>query len=402
LGTGTCSNCPLGFAGLFCEKPITGCGTPNVDCAVAHTRGYVPSTPNNQQKLCPCRDQATCSGATATPGVTYITQPFDTQGCACAGTAYDCRCNSTYVSRCPGNVGTPGKNVDMVCSNGATCVDLPDGTLCQCRPGFWGPSCENYDNPCLNNPCKNQGKCSIISETGSFLPGGFTGGLVAPTIALDDRFWAYMCTCKWPYYGDTCESVAPRDPVVCTGHECMNGATCGPTSYNSATGNIRQAVGNFMQVALPYTCQCNSNYTGIRCETPRITCANTPNFCQNGGLCIAGVTTMDGQRPTCICPCGFAGDNCELQASNADRNSLSMLSNVNGGVGYRLDFCSNSPCQNGGTCYNAMNGQSFICICKSGYGDRYCQTRVRSAAAGVVPSLFAVAAAVAVALALKN
>jgi hypothetical protein len=398
-GTGTCTNCPLGYAGQFCEKVLTGCGTPNVDCAVAHTTAYNSNIPNNRQKTCPCRDQSTC--ASSGSGVTFLNDPFGTQGCQCNSNAFDCRCNSTYVSKCPSqSPSVAGVNVDMVCSNGGTCAETPEGTLCQCRPGFWGPSCENYDNPCLNNPCKNGGRCGIVAETSNFWVGGY--GAVRPTIALDDRFWGYMCTCKWPYYGDNCELVAPRDPVVCTNNECQNGATCGPMNYDSSRGNIYQFVGNFRQVGLTYTCQCNANYTGIRCETPKVTCANSPNYCQNGGNCVAVGGAVDGSRPGCICPCGFAGDRCELQASNSDRNSLLMLSNVNGGVGYRLDFCSNAPCQNGGTCYNSMNGQGFLCICKSGWGDRYCQTKVRSAAAGVVPSLFAVAAAVAVALALKN
>jgi hypothetical protein len=182
----------------------------------------------------------------------------------------------------------------------------------------------------------------------------------------------------------------------------MNGGTCGPTAYSRSTGNIFKTVGNFAQVALPYNCFCNSNYTGIRCETPVMTCANTPNYCQNNGICLSTGGTRDGAKPGCICPCGYAGDRCELMAGNANAAGLTLLSGSGGGVGYRLDFCSGAPCQNGGSCYNTPNGQNFICICKSGWGDRYCQTKVRSAAAGVVPSLMAVAAAIAVALALKN
>lgn len=373
-GAGSCT-CAPGFGGDRCERQIQGCFA--APCAAGHA------------SACSCTNAANCR------------TNFWNDRCACDGRSYDCRCNSTFVTRCPGSSGSvPGVNVDQVCSNGAQCVEHADGTYCSCRAGFWGPSCENYDNPCLNNPCQNQGQCSMIAETGRrFNSRGASSLQTIGNIALDDRFWGYQCTCKWPFYGVNCELTASYEKTVCGANNspCQNGGTCGPQSYSSS-GNMGQLVGNWGTVGGTYTCACTANFTGVNCEVPVTTCGNTPGYC-GVGTCVNGQGDLSGSRPWCQCPCGWAGDRCEIQARNVDATAVRTFQS---GVGYRLDFCSAEPCQNGGSCVHSLDGQDFWCVCKSGYGDRYCQTRVRSSASGVVPSLVAVAAAVAAAFALKH
>jgi len=221
---------------------------------------------------------------------------------------------------------------------------------------------------------------------------------------LDDRFWGYYCSCRWPYWGKDCENVSPIQSV-CAGNQCQNGATCGlrtyalfggyfyaDADYDASTG------GPYEYQADPYTCQCAAGFFGQYCENTIQLCG--PNACLNNGVC----SNSNNQRITCACPCGYAGDRCELMAANADAESLaSFAGNGRGGVGYHLDFCSNNPCVNDGTCLGLPNGQEFFCACKSGWAGTYCERRVRSAATSVVPSvLVAVAAMAAVVMAVRH
>jgi len=135
------------------------------------------------------------------------------------------------------------------------------------------------------------------------------------------------------------------------------------------------------------------------CETQTTWCSANPATptCQNGGYCYNSTTGYQ-----CSCPCGFAGTSCEIAASNIRTASvMQFASDGYGGIGYRLALCQ-GQCQNGGTCLTLLNGQNFYCACKSGWSGTYCQYVVRSSAAGVAPSLLAVAAALFAAVALKH
>jgi hypothetical protein len=121
-------------------------------------------------------------------------------------------------------------------------------------------------------------------------------------------------------------------------------------------------------VPVPVLCRCGSDlsafvvccvqgFWGLFCERVREVC--TATSCQNGGTCF-----QSGNRISCACTCGYAGTFCEVAASNFNP-AAALTFSAGGGVGYRLDFCSNNnPCQNGGSCYNAVNGQTFQCSCK--------------------------------------
>lgn len=381
---GTCS-CPKGWVGQFCEQQLNGCGRDTVGCS-----------PNGG--ACPCVDQTTC-----------VASAWNMK-CGCSGSTggiqhFDCRCNSTTLSKCPGTgSGGSGQWTDMVCQNGGTCYEVAEAAQCSCRPGFWGDQCQNYDNPCLNSPCENGGQCYVVQETQG--------------LPSDDRFWAWRCKCKWPYYGKNCEKVAPVStmdglkPVVCGANNspCQNGGTCSANTYRTSPLNNQPTGGyfytnpqtSFIQEAEPWQCSCphateqQYGYMGQMCEQLVERC--TADTCKNGGHCF-----NSNVGPSCSCPCGYAGDRCEIMATNVNADSVAQLSNNGaGGVGYRLEFCSQAPCQNGGTCFHTNDGQNFECHCKSGWAGTYCQYSVRSAAAGVVPSLVAVAAALAVAFALKH
>lgn len=376
-GQGSCS-CTNNFGGTFCEKPMVGCAQDRVACAPGAS--------------CSTDDWvSTCGCGSTTGGLVH----------------FDCRCNSTTLSKCPGTSGSlTGQNADMVCQNGATCLEVAETTGCDCRPGFWGDKCQNYDNPCLNSPCENGGQCYMIKETQG--------------AALDDRTWAWRCKCKWPFYGKNCEKQAPvpswdgKPPVVCgaSNSPCLNGGTCSARAYDNANGGFFDIDPYSLQQieAEPWQCTCPQpssvgyGYKGLQCEVQIEQCSATT--CQNNGKCsnfAANPPSTPFAGLQCSCPCGYAGDRCEFPATNINANSVAQFANDGaGGVGYRLEFCSREPCQNGGTCYHSLDGQGFVCSCKSGWSGTTCQYSVRSAAAGVVPSLVAVAAALAVAFALKH
>jgi len=40
--------------------------------------------------------------------------------------------------------------------------------------------------------------------------------------------------------------------------------------------------------------------------------------------------------------------------------------------------CKPNPCQNGGTCWSTEGSQTVKCVCQSGYGRTYCQTKNNS------------------------
>jgi len=242
----------------------------------------------------------------------------------------------------------------------------------------------------LISPCKNNGRCWIDSQTGGF-PAQLNGGvqLISGGLALDANFYTWQCDCKYPYYGRDCSLTvtAFSNEAICASNPCQNGGVCTSRYISGGYSN-----GFFATVPLPYnsysnyrtqlpaySCSCPTGYNGINCElvlTQSITSqlCGTNVVCQNGGTCIP-----NGGLAKCQCPCGYAGDSCEVSSSNA----VTAYSTVG-----RMNFCVSSPCKNGATCVNTQNGQSFLCLCKSGWFGTYCQNPgLAGAAAHLVPNL---------------
>ncbi len=87
------------------------------------------------------------------------------------------------------------------------------------------------------------------------------------------------------------------------------------------------------------------------------------NPCQNSGTCIEGVNGY-----SCNCVSGYEGINCETSNLNQNDVSLVILSIVSD----TTDECASSPCQNSGTCADAVN--EYSCNCVSGYEGTNCET----------------------------
>ncbi|KAK5905215.1 hypothetical protein CesoFtcFv8_006701 [Champsocephalus esox] len=119
-------------------------------------------------------------------------------------------------------------------------------------------------------------------------------------------------------------------PDACLQQPCRNGATC--TSLPSGG----------------FSCSCNPQYTGGRCEMEITACV--PNPCQNGGVC-----KPIGNAFFCSCRRGFKGLMCEEDVNECDRSNLE------------------GECENGGVCVNTYG--SFYCNCTVGFVGQRCGLR---------------------------
>ncbi|XP_044288680.1 delta and Notch-like epidermal growth factor-related receptor [Varanus komodoensis] len=98
-----------------------------------------------------------------------------------------------------------------------------------------------------------------------------------------------------------------------------------------------------------FFCECEDQYLGDLCEEFN---ACQSNACQNNGTCIDIVQKHDGNNFTCTCPTGYTGELCQSE----------------------IDYCSQQPCKNGGTCYSSISG--FSCQCPEGYLGPSCEEKI--------------------------
>uniref|UniRef100_A0A1A8F0P0 Slithomolog 2 n=1 Tax=Nothobranchius korthausae TaxID=1143690 RepID=A0A1A8F0P0_9TELE len=186
------------------------------------------------------------------------------------------------------------------CKNDGTCANDPVHYYrCTCPYGFKGQNCEEPIHACISNPCQSGGTCHLKEGEGS-------------------NFW---CVCPEGFEGDTCE-INIDD---CEDNDCENNSTCVDGINN-------------------YTCMCSPEYTGELCEEKLDFCAPELNPCQHDSKCIL---TPQGYK--CECTPGYVGEHCEVD----------------------YDDCEENKCQNGGHCIDAVNG--YTCICPEGYSGLFCK-----------------------------
>ncbi|NXQ05774.1 PEAR1 protein, partial [Vidua macroura] len=198
------------------------------------------------------------------------------------------------------------------CHHGAPCDPLTG--VCSCPPGFTDPLCSQpcppgtYGQSChLSCPCHHQAPCN--ASTGA-------------------------CLCPPGLSGPLCEVPCPEGMSCTTPCPCQNGGICHPSSSS--------------------TCVCPHGWMGEICSVPCPPGRFGPGCqgecrCHNGGHC-------DPHGGQCRCAPGFTGEQCQERCP----------------VGrYGQDCQESCDCANGGQCFHVHGG----CLCEAGFQGSRCEER---------------------------
>lgn len=316
--------CLQGFTGEFCQETTTAQG------------GCISN---------PCYNGSTC---TDTPQGAVCTCSVGFTGPKCRWPLNNCELNP--------------------CENGGTCDPGLYGSFqCICVPGYTGANCSSLVPPCSSLPCQNDGRCSNNADDSGYTcecPGLFTGvdceiavfpedlcDSIVPSLSpcaenaiCTSGRGNFTCTCDSEYTGPDCSldfniSSSPPDLLPCYSNPCMHGGECSPSTDG-----------------LSHACSCTGGFTGANCEINIDDCASVS--CQHGAACVDGIEGF-----ACDCPSQTTGENCQIMCPLGRGGDFCEVA---------IPLCTDDFCTNG-TCQEASNGGSPICICNPGFTGEHCE-----------------------------
>ncbi|CAF1151154.1 unnamed protein product, partial [Didymodactylos carnosus] len=177
---------------------------------------------------------------------------------------------------------------------------------------YSGSLCEIVLDPCLRNPCENNGTCLRL-QTSTF---------------SSESANNFQCVCPPDYSGRYCQLYV-KD--YCASSPCYSYATC-------------------MNLPHPnqgYFCYCPPSHPpSTSCDRSRPNSVQTSKLCNQREQCVYGNCTNE----RCSCFHGWTGDKCDKD----------------------IDECLHNPCPKQGTCYNTLG--SYLCLCPSTLATPTCQS----------------------------
>ncbi|XP_070548454.1 fibrillin-2-like isoform X9 [Ptychodera flava] len=299
--------CPEGFTGLHCEIGEGGC---DVACANGGT----------------CIDGV----CVCPPGLSGISCQIDDNECDFDSEYCEYRCQNTFGSfqcLCPAGstLNADGRTCKEIscfpeCMNDGICLS----GICECQPGYTGPTCQQDVDECR----VNNGGCEYICR---------------------NNFGSYVCFCPRGATlnedGRTCSGIPCTPP-------CQNGAICidkqcvCPEGFSGPTCSIdvNECTSGMMGMS-PCSYHCVNTFGSFHCTCPdgsqlngdKTTCSALSECkpsCENGGTC---------DRGRCKCPSGVEGSTCSED----------------------INECELNPPVCGYQCENTIG--SFICKCPEGF-----------------------------------
>ena len=118
------------------------------------------------------------------------------------------------------------------CSNNGICLFIGNQYKCKCNSNFVGTNCEINKNPCLRNPCFNNGTCMVYKEPNN-----------KSNSSVEDQIYDFNCNCSRYYIGQYCEVEIDM---------CKNETCNGNGNWNNDNSIPR--------------CNCFLYYNGTRCD----------------------------------------------------------------------------------------------------------------------------------------
>ncbi|ESP03822.1 hypothetical protein LOTGIDRAFT_230169 [Lottia gigantea] len=380
----TCSPCPEGYSGQMCNIPESQCrntdcgggaescmddvttGLPRCICQAGFSYGRycqyelsteTASTSGNLGQpftnVGPSTCMAACESTTNRVNCVGFSYNRNSRSCQLLTQSYTTSTvtnNQLYIKACShpaDDFWTPWFNVDKTSS----------GTETETRVGL-----QTYDiNICSSTTpvaveCRNVNGGSITGSQCSV--NGFqcsTGNCpnveVRYRCSLSRVFKDTQCK-RQDLCSESCDSNhvchVDRDVVTCKCKTGYKGLQCSEDINECTDLSIDCNTGQCINTPGSFSCQCQNDFTGSRCQNGPVPCDKNNCNPLNTANCINTGTTTS----RCECKPGFKGATC----------------------GESIDSCDSNPCIHSQRCDNLVN--DYTCICEAGWTGRRCETLI--------------------------